>query len=71
MRNEKPNTSKGFRVFLQIILLAGVYCFAARMSLFLAFEKTNASPVWPPSGIAAALKGGPVRSAKPPYPSAC
>lgn len=35
-----------------IAVVALVYLIAARLSLFLAFEKTNASPVWPPSGIA-------------------
>lgn len=29
-----------------------MYFLAARLGLVLAFEKTNASPVWPPSGIA-------------------
>jgi integral membrane sensor domain MASE1 len=36
----------------RIAIVALAYLIAARLSLFLAFEKTNASPVWPPSGIA-------------------
>jgi signal transduction histidine kinase len=37
---------------LQIAAVAIVYFLAARLGLVLAFENTNASPVWPPSGIA-------------------
>jgi PAS domain S-box-containing protein len=37
--------------FFRIITIAFVYCATAHMSLSLAFEKTNASPVWPPSAI--------------------
>jgi PAS domain S-box-containing protein len=42
------------------LLIAGIYYAAARLGLLLAFEETNASPVWPPSGIALAaiLLGG-------------
>ena len=36
----------------QVLVVAAVYYGAARLGLLLAFEKTNASPVWPPSGIA-------------------
>jgi len=36
----------------QVIVVAVFYCGTAILSLRLAFEKTNASPVWPPSGIA-------------------
>lgn len=36
----------------RILLLAGVYSVVAYFSLMLAFEDTNASPVWPPSGFA-------------------
>ena len=39
------------RIF-QIALVAICYLVVARLSLFLAFENTNASPVWPPSGLA-------------------
>lgn len=35
--------------------VAALYFFAARIGLLLAFEQTNASPVWPPSGLAFAL----------------
>ncbi len=37
-----------------VMLLALVYYAAARLGLLLAFAKSNASPVWPPSGIALA-----------------
>jgi PAS domain S-box-containing protein len=37
---------------LNIAVLAFIYYFAARWSLLLAFEGSNASPIWPPSGIA-------------------
>jgi signal transduction histidine kinase len=38
-----------------VLFTATVYYAAARLGLLLAFEGTNASPVWPPSGIALAL----------------
>jgi len=37
---------------ISILAVAAVYFIAARLSLYLAFENSNASPVWPPSGIA-------------------
>jgi PAS domain S-box-containing protein len=37
---------------LRVTAVAIAYYIAARVGLLLAFEKTNASPVWPPSGIA-------------------
>ena len=45
----------------RVLLLALVYYAVARASLGLSFASTNASPVWPPSGIAlvALLLGGP------------
>lgn len=45
----------------QIVLLGIIYFAVARLSLGLSFEASNASPVWPPSGIALAalLLGGP------------
>ncbi|SHH01514.1 CHASE domain-containing protein [Massilia sp. CF038] len=45
---------------LPIIVLAVVYYGAARLGLMLAFAGSNASPVWPPSGLAfgALLIGG-------------
>src|SRR5216117_3315322 len=36
----------------EAFVVAVLYCATASLSLRLAFEKTNASPVWPPSGIA-------------------
>lgn len=49
------------RTALVIAALALAYWAAARLGLLLAFQNSNASPVWPPSGIAfAALAlGGP------------
>jgi len=37
---------------LSVAAIAAVYYAAARLGLLLAFASTNASPVWPPSGIA-------------------
>ncbi len=37
---------------IEITIVAAIYYAAARLGLLLAFEKTNASPIWPPSGIA-------------------
>ena len=37
---------------IEVLVVAILYYAAARLGLLLAFEKTNASPVWPPSGIA-------------------
>ena len=34
------------------VLLAAVYVVAGRLSLLLAFDNANASPVWPPTGLA-------------------
>ena len=42
----------------KLLLLFGVsilYFLSARLGLLLAYENTNASPVWPPSGLALAL----------------
>jgi len=39
---------------IEVIAVAVLYFAVASLSLRLAFEKTNASPVWPPSGIALA-----------------
>jgi len=41
--------------FVSILVVAAIYFISARLSLFLAFEQTNASPVWPPAGIALAV----------------
>src|SRR5207253_8252307 len=37
---------------MKVFVVAILYYGTAGLSLRLAFEKTNASPVWPPSGIA-------------------
>ena len=37
---------------ISFAILSTLYYFTARWSLLLSFEGTNASPVWPPSGIA-------------------
>jgi PAS domain S-box-containing protein len=42
------------RHWLAVAAVAAIYYAAARFGLLLAFEETNASPVWPPSGIALA-----------------
>lgn len=42
------------RWLVHIPLVAVVYYVAARLGLLLAFQHTNASPVWPPSGLALA-----------------
>ena len=39
-------------VLIEVCVLAALYYGAARLGLLLSFENTNASPVWPPSGIA-------------------
>ncbi len=39
---------------LEVLVVAVLYYGAASLGLQLAFEKTNASPVWPPSGFALA-----------------
>ncbi len=44
--------TKPFHLISAILLIATVYYLAARFSLTLAFRETNASPVWPPTGIA-------------------
>ncbi len=44
-----------FRYFLQILFVATVYFILARLSLSLQFERSNATPVWPPSGFAFAM----------------
>ena len=46
--------AKPLRSFFAILVVASVYYLAARFSLTLAFRETNASPVWPPTGIALA-----------------
>jgi len=46
--------ARGLRRFAILALLGAIYFVAARASLLLSFEDTNASPIWPPSGIALA-----------------
>src|SRR5881396_320491 len=48
-------SKQALKTAAQIAGAAVLYYAAARLSLHLAFENTNASPVWPPSGIALAL----------------
>ena len=54
--NQKPAiASNHSSVFVQILLILTVsilYYLAARFGLTLGFKGTNASPVWPPTGIA-------------------
>ncbi len=54
---QKPAASIHSNVFAQILLILVVsiiYYLAARFGLTLGFKGTNASPVWPPTGIALA-----------------
>jgi integral membrane sensor domain MASE1 len=37
---------------LLVLGVAAIYYGSAHLGLLVAFQKTNASPVWPPSGIA-------------------
>ena len=46
------DTKQGLSLMVAIGLLALAYYLSARWSLLLSFEGTNASPVWPPSGLA-------------------
>src|SRR5690348_6843055 len=43
---------RNLSITLRILLVAVVYFTAARFGLMLELGHTNASPVWPPSGIA-------------------
>jgi len=45
---------KGPNSFSKMLLLAAAYYASARLGLQLQFEETQATPVWPPSGIAVA-----------------
>ncbi|MBV8659644.1 MAG: CHASE domain-containing protein [Burkholderiales bacterium] len=47
--------SRPWGQLVTIVALAIVYYLAARLGLLLAFAQTNASPVWPPSGLALAV----------------
>lgn len=47
-------TQRAGERWLAVLLVAVAYYAAARLGLLLAFEGSNASPVWPPSGLALA-----------------
>ena len=47
-----PDTEASGKWVFKMLVLALVYYVAARIGLMLAYESSNASPVWPPSGIA-------------------
>ncbi|MBA5604351.1 CHASE domain-containing protein [Duganella sp. FT3S] len=47
-----PTRPAALAALLPIVLLALIYYGAARLGLLLAFAHSNATPVWPPSGIA-------------------
>ena len=48
-------TNTWLRHFLLILFTACLYFLLARISLFLQFESSNATPVWPPAGFAFAM----------------
>lgn len=52
MRYKTLHPTTRVQWLVALVVLAGVYYAAARLGLLLAFANTNASPVWPPSGIA-------------------
>ena len=53
MKNSHPTVPNNtFSPILICVVIAIFYYGAARLGLLLAFQQTNASPVWPPSGIA-------------------
>ena len=53
---DRPDTGRRRQWSLpaDLLLLALIYFCTARLALLLAFEHTNASPFWPPAGIACA-----------------
>ncbi len=53
-KKSKPGDEPLGRTVLSIFLLAVTYYIFARLSFFFAFQSTNVSPLWPPSGIALA-----------------
>jgi PAS domain S-box-containing protein len=53
-RFKQHDTLTGIKLVGAVLLLALVYFAVARSSMMLAFEGSNVSPVWPPSGIAIA-----------------
>ncbi len=50
-----PYSTYSTKWVIEVIAIAIIYYGAARLSLLLSFQHTNASPVWPPSGIALAM----------------
>ncbi|WP_375739897.1 CHASE domain-containing protein [Pseudomonas boanensis] len=52
MRHNALRPTTHVQWLVTLLALAGIYYAAARLGLVLAFANTNASPVWPPSGIA-------------------
>lgn len=50
-----PSRKNHLRQLLEILLTAVVYFFLAHYSLLLQYHATNATPVWPPSGLALAV----------------
>jgi signal transduction histidine kinase len=54
LRTIKVNNRTLWTWLGQVILLAVVYHFAARLGLSMAYLQSNTSPVWPPTGIALA-----------------
>ena len=52
---ELLTNKNSLRRILLLILIAAAYFVLARLSLLLSFKTSNATPVWPPSGLAFAL----------------
>ena len=52
MSESNPSGRSRLTLLLQIAGVAALYYGAARLGLMLQLPGTNASPVWPPSGIA-------------------
>lgn len=52
MRHSALHPATHLKWLFTVLGLAAIYYAAARLGLLLAFADTNASPVWPPSGIA-------------------
>jgi integral membrane sensor domain MASE1/two-component sensor histidine kinase len=48
----KPPDAGSYRWLVSLVLVAALYFLAAKVGLRLAYEDTNVSPVWPPSGVA-------------------
>lgn len=54
MSNIRPSQNTGRQLLLLLAVAAG-YFILARISLFMSFESSNATPLWPPSGFAFAI----------------